>query len=156
MTNNSNEKQNLTASSGLVKRKRARKNAMILLFEADARKDEDRNELYRSEMERITGEFDEEYTKAVYDGVMNHISEIDGIISEFANGWSTDRISKASRIIMRISLYEMLFAGGDGNEKIPPAVSINEAVELTKRYDDEKMPGFVNGVLNNASKKYVK
>jgi N utilization substance protein B len=60
-----------------------------------------------------------------------------------SGGWSIARMSKITRTILRLSAYEMLY-----RTDIPYNISINEAVELAKKYEDEKAPAFVNGILN--------
>ena len=62
-----------------------------------------------------------------------------------SNGWKTTRITPVSRSAMRLCIYEMLYM-----DDIPVAVSLNEAIELVKKYDDMKVRAFVNGVLNGA------
>ena len=62
-----------------------------------------------------------------------------------SNGWKTSRISAVSRSVIRLCIFEMLYM-----DDIPLAVSLNEAIELVKKYDDEKMKAFVNGLLNGA------
>ena len=65
------------------------------------------------------------------------------MIVRHSNGWKPARISPVSRCAIRLCIYEMLY-----REDIPAAVSLNEAIELVKKYDDEKMRAFVNGLLN--------
>ena len=74
---------------------------------------------------------------------MEKKSEIDAYIEKYARGRSMSRISRVAKSAMRISIYEMLYI-----DSMPSNISINEAVELTKRYDDEKARAFVNGILN--------
>ena len=62
-----------------------------------------------------------------------------------SKGWKPSRISPISRCVVRLCIYEMLYM-----EKIPAVVSINEAIELVKKFDDQKMKAFVNGLLNGA------
>ena len=77
-------------------------------------------------------------------GVNENIEAIDEKISEnLRQGWKISRISKVSLAILRLALYEMMY-----DDSIPVSVSINEAVELSKKFDDDKAPAFVNGVLN--------
>ncbi len=73
---------------------------------------------------------------------IEHISEIDALISEKCKGWTIERIGKAELSILRLAVYELLF-----DEMIDKAVAINEAVELSKKFCDEKSHSFVNGVL---------
>ena len=74
---------------------------------------------------------------------MMHIDEIDALIGRFAKGWKTNRLSRVSRAILRLGTYELKYAKG-----VPAVVAINEAVELTKRFDEPRARAFVNGVLN--------
>ena len=67
----------------------------------------------------------------------------DVLIAARAIGWKTSRMTKLSLSVMRLATYEMQYC-----EDIPFTVSINEAVELSKKFDDEKAPAFINGVLN--------
>ena len=81
-------------------------------------------------------------------GVRNKIMEVDKKISEnLKPGWKISRISKASLSILRLALYEMMY-----DDSIPVSVSINEAVELTKKYSVEDEAAFVNGVLGSVAK----
>ena len=77
--------------------------------------------------------------------MLEHLSEIDALIGASAVGWTLSRISRVSLSILRLACYEMLF-----RPEIPPLVSLDEAVELAKTYDDDNAYAFVNGVLNRA------
>ena len=76
------------------------------------------------------------------EAVLEHIEEIDKIISSNTRGWSIDRLSKAVLAVLRLGIYEVLY-----DEDIPERVAINEAVELSKRYADEDAFTFVNALL---------
>lgn len=83
------------------------------------------------------------YITDVTNGILDHESEIIDIINaHLKGGWNSRRLSKASRTILKIAVYEMKFC-----EDVPAKVAINEAVNLAKKYCDEKEPGFINGVL---------
>ncbi len=126
-----------------IKRREARELVVGLLFEIEFKTDEDVLEIYNLSVEdRDIPEDD--YIKRAYFGVCEHREQIDELIGKNAHGWKVSRISKLSRSILRLSVYEMLF-----EEKIPKSVSINEAVELTKKFDDPKAKAFVNGILNS-------
>jgi N utilization substance protein B len=84
-----------------------------------------------------------EYAECVLNGVMANLAEIDGKLSEYAVDWTVERMPATDRNILRIAVYEMLFA----EEKIVPGVAINEAVEIAKKYGSEDAPRFINGVL---------
>ena len=123
-------------------RKEARKAVFDLLFESGFRTDEKAVDIYNISAENREVENDE-YVRGVFFGVLDSIEEIDEIIGKHSNGWKPERISRVSRTVLRIAVYEMTKI-----EKIPLLVSINEALELCKEYDEEKARAFVNGVLN--------
>ncbi len=125
-----------------MERRKAREAVMELLFEHEFKKDEDPAETVRLAEESRDAETDS-YVDTVYFGVLDKLDEIDELISARAIGWKTNRMTKLSLSVMRLATYEMKYC-----EDIPFTVSINEAVELCKRFDDDKAPGFVNGVLN--------
>ena len=125
-----------------MNRKTARENAFILLFELECRSDEIPLEIYEYALE--VGEFEcDDYVKDVFFGVVERRKEIDELLLPNLVGWKKNRVSPVSRAILALSTYEML-----AREDIPAKVSINEAIELSKKYDDEKSYLFVNGVLN--------
>jgi N utilization substance protein B len=123
-------------------RKEAREEAFRLLFETEFRTEEDPQAIYALSCENRA--FSENaYIKQVYFGVREQLSQIDEMIVRHSKGWKPARISPVSRCAIRLCIYEMLFM-----EDIPNAVSLNEAIELVKKYDETKMRAFVNGVLN--------
>lgn len=126
-----------------MKRTQARENVFYLVFEAAFQKDDcNYAELFQAAQDLEVIEYDE-YTEHVFFGVMAEREIIDEKIKEHSKGWKFERLSKVSVAIMRISVYEMLYC-----EDIPFNISINEAVELAKKYDYDKAPAFINGVLN--------
>ena len=84
----------------------------------------------------------EDYIRRVASGVAEHGPELDAYIEKYAKNWKFERISRVCTAILRIAMYEILYL-----EEVPASVAINEAVELTKKYENEEMPAFVNGVL---------
>ena len=70
------------------------------------------------------------------------MEEIDGLINQYAKGWTTERMSKVDLTIIRLAVYEIKF-----DEDVPAGVAINEAVEIAKKFGQEESAGFVNGVL---------
>lgn len=79
--------------------------------------------------------------------IRDHIKDIDRIILENIDSWKIDRLAKADLAILRVAVGEMFFC-----DDIPESVSINEAVELAKKYGDEKSSAFVNAVLGKISR----
>ncbi len=125
-------------------RKEARLEAFRLLFETEFHGEIAPEEIYAlSCAEREIA--DNDYIKAVYFGVCEKREELDEIITKHSNGWKAGRITPISRSVMRLCVYEMKYM-----PDIPKPVSINEAIEIVKTFDDLKMKSFVNGVLNGA------
>ncbi|MBQ8140826.1 MAG: transcription antitermination factor NusB [Clostridia bacterium] len=124
-------------------RREAREAVFGLLFESEFRSDEPAEDIFYTSVENREIPADE-YVKTAYFTIMEKNEELDKLIGEHANGWKTSRLTNVSRSILRIGAYEMLY-----EKSIPYSVSINEAVELAKKYDDEKARAFINGVLNS-------
>lgn len=80
-------------------------------------------------------------------GIIDNKAKIDETISSGLENWEIDRLSKVDLSILRIAVYEILFA-----DDIPDAVAANEAVQLAKRFSEDKAPKFINGVLGNVIK----
>lgn len=130
-----------------MKRTEARENTFLLLFEAGAKKDETPEEILEKAVE-ARGLQTDDYVTSVFHGVYEHTQEIDGVIEECLIGWKKARVSLASMAILRLATYEMMFM-----PDIPAKVSINEGIELSKKYDDDKSFVFINGVLNAVADK---
>lgn len=90
-------------------------------------------------------EIDEpEFAWKIMKGVIDHLKEIDATITKAAPEWPMDKIAIVDRNILRIGLYELLYADP---EEVPPKVAINEAIEIAKSYGGPNAGRFVNGVL---------
>jgi N utilization substance protein B len=127
-------------------RKIAREEAFILIFEK-AFNDSELTDILELAAEVRDLEPDD-YIKNVFFGVFQNLEEIDAVISENAVGWKIERISKTALSVLRLSIYEIKFI-----EDIPNAVSVNEAVELCKKYATKEDASFVNGILSTVLKK---
>ena len=128
-----------------MKRRQAREEAFILIIEKQF------NSAPVEEILEIAKEVrdlqPDEYINTVFNGVYDNLEELDNIISEKAIGWKISRISKTSLCILRLSIFEIKFM-----EDIPVSVSINEAVELAKKYATEEDASFINGILSSVEK----
>ena len=125
-----------------LKRREAREQVLGLLFETEFRTDETSTEIFATSVENREIPNDE-YIKKAYFGICENKEVIDATIGRHAKGWKTSRLTRISRSVLRLAVYEMLY-----ETEIPYSVSINEAVELSKKYDEEKARAFINGVLN--------
>ena len=134
-----------------MKRREAREYAFKLVYELGVQSDKSADELIVDTAE--AQEFSpDKYIKKTVRGVSEHLSEIDTLIEECAVNWNFNRLSAASLAIMRLATYEMLYA-----EDVHFSIAINEAVEIAKKYDHDKAPKFINGILNTiADKKGLK
>ena len=83
-----------------------------------------------------------EFLKNLVEGVLNNINNIDDNISKYLENWAIDRLGLTDQAIIRISVYELLYTD------TPNLVCINEAIELSKKYSDEKVSKMINGVLD--------
>ena len=116
------------------------------LYEWDFYKQEkDITTILERNLEEFAPGIDEpDFAWRILSGVAEHLTEIDNILTKAAPDWPVDKIAVIDRNILRIGLYELLFA--DHNE-VPPRVAINEAIELAKNYGGPNTSRFVNGVL---------
>lgn len=126
-------------------RKQAREEAFVLIFEKVFNPDSVQEILELAN--DVRGLEPNDYIKTVFFGVYENLEKIDNIISKNAIGWSIQRISKTALSVLRLSLFEIMFM-----EDIPVAVSINEAVELCKKYATKEDASFVNGLLSTVAK----
>ena len=126
-------------------RHQARKRAVDLLFEAEARgitpaeAVEARETLARTQSDVSALN---PYTVTVAQGVTQHAAHIDDLISTHLQGWTLDRLPAVDRAILRVAVWELLHA-----DDVPEPVAVDEAVELAKQLSTDESPGFVNGVL---------
>ena len=127
-------------------RKMAREEAFILIFEK-AFNDSSVEEILEI-AEEVRELKPDDYIKTVFCGVFEKLEEIDSLISENAVGWKIERISKTALSVLRLAIFEIKFM-----DDIPEAVSVNEAVELCKKYATKEDASFVNGFLSTVLKK---
>lgn len=126
-------------------RKQAREEAFILVFEKEFN-DNGVEDILETAAE-VRDLVPDDYINTVFEGVYERLDELDSLISENSVGWSIGRISKTALCIMRLAIFEMKYI-----DEIPVSVSINEAVELCKKYATENDASFVNGILSTVSK----
>ena len=134
-----------------MKRQKLRRYAFLILFGMSVSKDspveamENYLESFKDDYLKEDGEFKEkdlEFVKNTVNGVYEHQNEIDEIITSYSKGYEISRISRVALSALRISIFEILYA-----PDIPESVSVNEAIEIVKAYEDEKTKKFVNGIL---------
>lgn len=84
------------------------------------------------------------YIDTVVAGVANREEDLNAQISRFSIGWDISRISRLTRCIMQLAIYEILYV-----EDVPTGVAVSEAVRLAKKYDGDDTGAFVNGILGS-------
>ena len=89
-----------------------------------------------------------DYALLLVQGVLDNKEAIDARLGEYAIDWTVERMSATDRNILRVAVYEMLFA----EQAVACGIAINEAVEVAKAYGTEESPRFVNGVLGKLAK----
>lgn len=132
-----------------MNRRKTREAAMKLLFEMSINKEnyEEIIENFKEHTDLNLVEIDLEYINRVLKGVEENKEVLDKKIEENLRNWKINRLSKIDLSILRICTYEILF-----ESDIPEVVSINEGIELAKKYSEEKSAPFINGVLANMIK----
>lgn len=128
-----------------MSRRLARETALQVLFQRDLTKEP---LITAQEVQRWAEEFEvpepsRAFAQQLVDGTIEHLAEIDQKIASFAQDWAINRMAKVDRNVMRLATYEVLFCSD-----IPGRVSLNEAIELAKRFGGEESAKFVNGILD--------
>jgi N utilization substance protein B len=121
-------------------RSKARKRAVDLIYEADLRGADPVSTL--AERVALADPPISDYTIELIEGITEHRAAIDQLLSEYSEGWTLDRMPGVDRAVLRVGLYELLWASD-----VPDAVAIDEAVELAKLLSTDESPKFVNGIL---------
>jgi len=121
---------------------------MKLLYQFQLRDDDiqDQIDLFLSEVEQPLEGAEKEYFLSVVQGAVEKKGEIDELIQNHAKGWTLERMPKVDLAIMRLAIYELQY-----RKDIPWNVSINEAVELAKKYGGDQSKTFINGVLGKVA-----
>ena len=119
----------------MTARRKARKRALDLLYEADIRST-DATLLVDERLD------DDDYAGLIVIGVVEHRDRIDEILDSHSQSWSVDRMPVVDRTLLRIAVFEILW-----NDDVPDAVAIDEAVEMAGELSTDESPAFINGLL---------
>ena len=130
----------------MMTRSQSREQAFVLLFEQGFHPDVAMEDLIALSLE--SGFIEEsDFAALLANTALDHMMEIDDTIQEFAKGWTLDRMTKVSVAILRLAVAEMKYV-----DDVPVGVSINEAVELAKKYASKEDASFINGILGSISR----
>ncbi len=131
-------------------RRKAREEALRILFQYDATKDpiDEILKYYWENISSVKNNEIKEYAETIVKGTIEHLEEIDSKIKEVSKNWRIERMFMVDRNILRLAIFELIY-----RKDIPPAVAINEAIEISKIYGTEKSSKFINGILDSIRKK---
>lgn len=133
-----------------MNRRKSREVAMTLLYESTINKEkyEDIFQNFSENTDIDMKDLDIDFIKKTLFTIEENLEVIDKKIEENLINWKINRLSKIDLSILRLCTYEIMF-----DKEIPDIVSVNEAVELSKKYSDTKSSNFINGVLDKIIKK---
>jgi N utilization substance protein B len=131
-----------------MSRRRARQYALQLLFQLDLTESDLTDEAW-NEFWETNKEDDEvkDFTLSLVKGTLEHRDRLDELITEAAQNWSVKRMAVVDRNILRTAVYEIFY-----RDDIPHAVTINEAIDISKKYSTEDSSSFINGILDKICK----
>ena len=122
-------------------RTEAREKIMIILYQIDFYMKE-KIPYNKEDVIKENLEIDNKYVRDIVDGVTENMESIDSIITKYLDNWDLDRLGKTDKAILRLGAYELMYYD------TPKVVVINEAVELAKKYSDDKVVSLINAVLD--------
>jgi N utilization substance protein B len=131
-----------------MKRRKAREFALQLLFQLDIRKERPTATLFKRFW--ADQEHDDEirsFAEEIVKGTFKHLRVINEKILSCAKNWNLERMATIDRNVLRLATYEILY-----RMDIPPSVTINEAIELAKKYGTDESGAFVNGILDSVAR----
>ena len=132
-------------------RRKSREIALQFLYSNDFHGNSGRLSNVEEEFEKFSLNFDVSgkalnYAREIVLGSEDHLAEIDESIRKHSHNWRLERMSSVDRNILRIAVFEMLYS-----RDVPSSVSINEALEIAKRYSHHDSVAFINGILDGVS-----
>ncbi len=126
----------------------AREIAMKMLYAASLGGEESMTEvLEQSEQADTLSGSDKTFLENLVDGVQHRQEELDEVIGQYAQGWALNRLARVDLTILRMAIYELKYM-----PEVPVGATINEAVELAKKYAEDKSSGFINGILGSVAR----
>jgi len=135
----------------LGKRRRSRESALQVLYQLDIMKQDGRKAMTKWMENFSSSEGKDEFAEQIVLGVLEHGREIDRLIERYSENWRLHRMNIVDRNILRMATFELLYCN-----EIPPKVTINEAIDLGKRYGSEDSGSFINGILDRIQKEAIR
>jgi len=130
-------------------RHRAREYSLQILFQFDFN-DSDRGELHMAFWKGVSASQDvKDFSRLLVEGVLEHGAKIDEVIRRYSENWRLDRMTGVDRNILRMAIFELIYC-----DEIPKNVTINEAVEIGKKFGSEDSGAFINGILDRVAHEF--
>jgi len=135
----------------LGKRRKSREFALQVLYHWDITGQDASRTLVQFEDHFSPSPGIDEFAERVVLGVLEHREEIDRLIERYSENWRLDRMTPIDRNLLRMATFEFLYC-----DEIPPKVTLNEAIDLGKRFGSEESGSFINGILDQIQKEMVR
>jgi N utilization substance protein B len=131
-----------------MKRRKAREHALQILFQLDVRKEKPSAVVLKHFWAEYKADDEiKAFAEEIVKGTYKHLAEINKLIHQNAENWSLDRMAVVDRNVLRMAVYEILY-----RMDIPTSVTINEAIEIAKKYGTDESGSFVNGILDSVAR----
>jgi len=135
----------------LGKRRRSREFALQVLYQLEITKQDALRTLAQFQEHFSEGVERDDFVERLVLGVSEHRKEIDRLIERYSENWRLDRMNTIDRNILRMAAFELLYC-----EDIPPKVTLNEAIDLGKRYGTDESGSFINGILDRIQNEVIR
>jgi N utilization substance protein B len=135
----------------LGKRRRSREFALQVLYQLEITKQEALRTLAQFQEHFSENVERDDFVERLVLGVSEHSKEIDRLIEQYSENWRLDRMNMIDRNILRMAAFELLYC-----EDIPPKVTLNEAIDLGKRYGTDESGSFINGILDRIQNEVIR
>jgi N utilization substance protein B len=135
----------------LGKRRRSREFALQVLYQLEITKQDALRTLAQFQEHFSEGVERDDFVERLVLGVSEHRKEIDRLIERYSENWRLDRMNTIDRNILRMATFELLYC-----EDIPPKVTLNEAIDLGKRYGTDESGSFINGILDRIQNEVIR
>ena len=133
------------------KRRRSREFALQVLYQLEITKQDALRTLAQFQENFSEGVERDDFVERLVLGVSEHRKEIDRLIERYSENWRLDRMNMIDRNILRMAAFELLYC-----EDIPPKVTLNEAIDLGKRYGTDESGSFINGILDRIQNEVIR
>jgi len=130
------------------RRRKARENALQILFQLEFNKPQIEKVIDQFWKEKKASEEIRDYSNWLVKGIVSHQPEIDNLIQSLSDHWRLSRMAHVDRNILRIAVFEFLY-----EKNIAAAIIINEAIEIAKKYSSDEAAAFINGILDAIRKR---